>query len=63
MLTNSQVHRMCAYIRTGEGKHCNYCKPEVETPYGPGMPGCYGLAMEAIKIADAILEPNDEATP
>jgi hypothetical protein len=55
-VNEAQVHEMCAYLRGGTALVCVGCPARVETPYGPGEMGCYGLALEALEKAAAILD-------
>jgi hypothetical protein len=47
-MTQESIHEMCAYLKCGE---CAKCPAIVSSPYGPGEPGCYGIALETIKAA------------
>lgn len=51
-----QVHAMCAYLATGCDARCMKCPAETHTKYGPGEPGCYGIALETLQKAREILE-------
>lgn len=54
--TREQVHEMCQYLSDGG---CCRCDPTVTTPYGDGEPGCYGIALQTLQHAAAILRPAE----
>lgn len=40
------IYCVCEYLRGA----CKHCKPTVESPYGRGEPGCYGVAREVVNV-------------
>jgi len=57
--TPAQVHAMCAYLRTSNDlpiDKCMQCPARIDSPYGPGQPGCYAIAAETLAKSAEILE-------
>jgi hypothetical protein len=45
------VHEVCDRMKFFErDARCFMCAPEVETPHGKGVPGCYAVASETVSI-------------
>jgi hypothetical protein len=44
-ITMAAVHYMCAYLR---GEPCKGCEKRCDSPYGPGVNGCYAVAEETL---------------
>lgn len=58
--SDARVHRMCQYlldvrgIERSEDLRCKQCPRHVHTPYGKGYQGCYGIALEALEVAERL---------
>lgn len=53
------VHEVCDRMKYFErNEQCGKCAPEIDTPHGKGMPGCYMAANETVSI---VKRAHDEA--
>ncbi len=63
MTSQDLVHQICHFIReeieiaTGDHTHCKGCELRVESPYGPGTPGC---VLRAQRLIALVRESRDE---
>lgn len=53
---NDLIYQVCHFLReeieiaTGNHTHCKGCEVRVETPYGPGIPGCVLRAQQLVAL-------------